>query len=194
MDSKTHFWKLTFLDKVILHMPVKFEQAQMKKEWVICKKRPILQKTFEDNFLPQNPFLKFYHFLWDQSAHSCKIWTGLVKKLMRSFIVLGTKLAKFRFNLFLGELWSFFWFSNFWAFPSNFQGFYGFVSGETSFSAQFQTFQTLDGWNRMKNEQVMVVFLFFRFLSTLDLTFRVCLKRNLILCSILNILGFGWVK
>ena len=126
MDSKTHFWKLTFLDKVILHMPVKFEQAQMKKEWVICKKRPILQKTFEDNFLPQNPFLKFYHFLWDQSAHSCKIWTGLVKKLMRSFIVLGTKLAKFRFNLFLGELWSFFWFSNFWAFFIKFSGFLWF--------------------------------------------------------------------
>ena len=39
LDPKTHFWKFTFLGKVILHMPVKFEQARMKNEWVVRKKR-----------------------------------------------------------------------------------------------------------------------------------------------------------
>ena len=32
MDPKTHFWKFTFLGKVILHMPIKFEQDWMKNE------------------------------------------------------------------------------------------------------------------------------------------------------------------
>ena len=44
LDPKTHFWKLTFLGKVILHMPVKFEQAQMRNEWVVRKKRSFFHK------------------------------------------------------------------------------------------------------------------------------------------------------
>ena len=31
-DPKTGFWKFTFVGKVILHMPIKFEQARMKNE------------------------------------------------------------------------------------------------------------------------------------------------------------------
>ena len=63
----------------------------------------------------------------------------------------------------LHEKWmSYGWFSvsNFWALSINFSG---FCPKETQFSPQFWTFQTLDQWNRMKNERVMVTFLFFNF-------------------------------
>ena len=36
-DPKTGFWKFTIVGKVILHMPIKFEQARMKNEWGVRK-------------------------------------------------------------------------------------------------------------------------------------------------------------
>ena len=38
-DPKTGFWKFTFVGKVILHMPIKFEQARMKNEGGVREKR-----------------------------------------------------------------------------------------------------------------------------------------------------------
>ena len=46
MDPKTYFWKFKFLGKVILHMPVKFEQAGMKNEWGV---RENVKLTYDDN-------------------------------------------------------------------------------------------------------------------------------------------------
>ena len=37
--QKNNFKEIYILGKVILNMPVKFEQARMKNEWVVRKKR-----------------------------------------------------------------------------------------------------------------------------------------------------------
>ena len=54
LDTKTHFWKLMFLVKVILQMPVKFEQALMINKLVVCK----------GHF-----FRKFFLRIFDASSH-----------------------------------------------------------------------------------------------------------------------------
>ena len=38
LDPKTHFWKFTFLGKVIQHMHVKFEHHGKINKWVVRKK------------------------------------------------------------------------------------------------------------------------------------------------------------
>ena len=90
-------------------------------------------------------------------------------------VVLGTKLANFRFNLFLGELWSFFWFSNFWAFSIKFSGFVWVKSADENW-ANNGCFSTFSDFEHFPS-------------SCQGLP-----QKNLILCLIPDILGFGWVK
>ena len=71
LDPKTSFWKFMFLGKVILHMPIKFEQDRMKNEWVVCKKRPFFQKNnFLKKFWNPNPVFENLRF-WARSFCTC---------------------------------------------------------------------------------------------------------------------------
>ena len=66
-------------------MPVTFEQARMKNEWVVYEKRYFFRKIiFKKIFWPQNLFLKIKIFGQGHPAHAYKTWAGSDEKWMIS--------------------------------------------------------------------------------------------------------------
>ena len=72
-DPKTGFWKFTFVGKVILHMPIKFEQARMKNEGGV---RENVKWTYNDN---DNERQRTTDTGCDWCYHHCGIYTAVLK-------------------------------------------------------------------------------------------------------------------
>ena len=74
-DPKTGFWKFTFVGKVILHMPIKFEQARMKNEGGVRENVKWTHKRQTHNTQPTTDTG------CDWCYHHCGIYTAVLKNV-----------------------------------------------------------------------------------------------------------------